>query len=272
MQNKTEYFTKKRIKYFNSERYERALEKGRITRRKNYEKRIEEYNQNLKFCLNCKVKIEFIKRRNKFCSNRCSAIVTNRTRKPPSKEQKRKTSASLKGYISSKKGKHFIKINDKLKEVGKYKTITYNNCKICGNLFTWTTKNTKSTCSEKCRIIAIFKGRKYQNGKRKLIEFFNPFENKNIYLESSWELKIAELLISKNIKWIRPEPIKWIDSKDKEHFYFPDFYLESYDLYLDPKNPYCMEQDKEKMEQINEIISIEYGDINNIVNFVNNLN
>lgn len=251
--------------------FKKARKKGRVVLRKNYEKRIEDYNQNPKLCLNCNEGIEYKKKVNKFCSHSCAAITINKTRKPPSEEQKKKISLALKGHVSSLKGKHYIIVNGKIKKVGKYKTISYNYCKICGNLFTHTIKYTRITCSKECNIIAIFKKRKYQNGGKNLIKFFNPFDNKDVYLESSWELKIAKLLIEKNIKWTRPKPIKWKDNKNKEHYYFPDFYLKKYDLYLDPKNPYCMNQDKEKMKQIKQLVSIEYGNIDKIINFIENL-
>ena len=80
--------------------------------------------------------------------------------------------------------------------------------------------------------------------KRKMIEY------KGIWLDSTWELVLAQRLDEQNIKWIRPEPIKWVDTASREHHYFPDFYLPEYDLYLDPKNPQAVKTQKKKIEQL----------------------
>lgn len=69
-----------------------------------------------------------------------------------------------------------------------------------------------------------------------------------VKLDSSWEEALAKRLDDINIEWIRPSPIKWIDNKGRSHNYFPDFYLIEYDVFLDPKNPYAIESQKEKLE------------------------
>lgn len=71
---------------------------------------------------------------------------------------------------------------------------------------------------------------------------------KGIILDSSWELELAKRLDNLNIKWIRPNPIKWKDKNNVDHNYFPDFYLPEHNLYLDPKNPRAYSVQKEKIE------------------------
>ena len=92
------------------------------------------------------------------------------------------------------------------------------------------------------------------------------YKYKGVILDSTWELKLAKLLDSLNIKWIRPEPIKWADAKGNIHHYFPDFYLPKYDLFLDPKNPYAQKVQKEKIDIIlkrnSNIIIMNLSDIN----------
>lgn len=73
-------------------------------------------------------------------------------------------------------------------------------------------------------------------------------EYKGVMLDSSWELALAMRLDELQIKWERPEPLKWVDKNGDEHNYFPDFYLEKYDLYLDPKNQAAYQNQKEKIE------------------------
>lgn len=75
---------------------------------------------------------------------------------------------------------------------------------------------------------------------------------KGVYLHSSFELKVAQELDKFGIKWIRPNPLNWIDESNVEHRYYPDFYLEDYDIYLDPKNDYLINKDKEKIKRVNE--------------------
>lgn len=111
-------------------------------------------------------------------------------------------------------------------------------------------------------------GRTYQNGKRKLTKYFNISQNKSVTLESSWEVEIAELLDKHQITWIRPSPLTWVDSSGKQHSYFPDFYLPDWKVYLDPKNPYCMEQDKEKMAAISKSVDIVFGDLQLIKDYL----
>ena len=75
---------------------------------------------------------------------------------------------------------------------------------------------------------------------------------KDILLDSSWELALAIRLDELNIKWSRPEPIKWIDIDGKERNYFPDFYLDDYNLYLDPKNTQAFKVQKKKIDILNQ--------------------
>lgn len=73
-------------------------------------------------------------------------------------------------------------------------------------------------------------------------------EYKGILLDSSWELELAKRLDELEIKWIRPDPIPWVDDEGVTHNYFPDFYLEDYDLFLDPKNPQAIKVQKKKID------------------------
>lgn len=87
-------------------------------------------------------------------------------------------------------------------------------------------------------------------------------------LESSWEVKVAEYLDFHEIKWLRPEPLQWRDSLGKDRLYYPDFYVPEWGIYLDPKNPYCMEQDREKMQVMSYQINLVYGPLEVILDFI----
>lgn len=76
----------------------------------------------------------------------------------------------------------------------------------------------------------------------------NTVMYKGVLLDSSWELALAERLDEMQVRWVRPEPIPWIDGKGYKHNYFPDFYLPDFDLYLDPKNPAAWNNQYEKIQ------------------------
>lgn len=71
-----------------------------------------------------------------------------------------------------------------------------------------------------------------------------------VKLDSSYELRLARLLDKHNIRWVRPSPLKWVDSAGKVRHYFPDFYLPDKNIYLDPKNSYCFKVQHEKIKYI----------------------
>ena len=75
----------------------------------------------------------------------------------------------------------------------------------------------------------------------------------------------------KNIDWIRPKPLKWENKDGKNKLYYPDFYLTKYDLFLDPKNPHCMVLDKEKMNYISGRYKIIFGNVNYLIDQLNEI-
>ena len=110
------------------------------------------------------------------------------------------------------------------------------------------TEETKKKISEKGRLSP------HRRLRRNIIEY------NGIKLDSSWELILAKRLDELKIKWIRPEPLQWFDEEGKLHHYFPDFYLEDYDIFLDPKNPHAIKVQQNKLtlllKQYNNIIII----------------
>ena len=72
-----------------------------------------------------------------------------------------------------------------------------------------------------------------------------------VKLDSSYEVIVAKILDKYAIEWVRPkEPLFWIDSNNIKRRYFPDFFIPSSNVYLDPKNSYLFEKQKEKIEWI----------------------
>jgi hypothetical protein len=69
--------------------------------------------------------------------------------------------------------------------------------------------------------------------------------NNNVCLQSSYEKQCSDILNDLEIRWIRPKALKYKNKK-----YFPDFHLTDYNIFLDPKNDYLAEKDKEKINSV----------------------
>lgn len=90
---------------------------------------------------------------------------------------------------------------------------------------------------------------------RSVREYVKP-DGSKVMLDSSWEEELAKRLDELKIEWVRPElPIQYLTPDGKTHNYFPDFYLLKYDMFLDPKNPYALRVQKEKLDIIKTIIN-----------------
>jgi hypothetical protein len=240
------------------------------------QKKLEDYSKNPSKCTNCDTSLDYDKRKNKFCSKSCSASYNNRNR-VRSSETNEKISKALSSYYKENYKTYKKQFNQNLKEKqfkeGAFCKVFTITCRICGTQHAVRfTKKDRKTCGKRaCKIHASVGERTYQNGSRKPVWYFNPYEAKKVLLESSWEVEIANYLIDKNIKWIRPKPVQWLDPKGVERYYYPDFYLPDYNLYLDPKNPYCMSKDRKKLEIVKLKINLKYGAIEYIKEVINSL-
>jgi len=273
------------------ENLRKAAFKGREILSIQKAERIKAYYENPNKCKKCEKLISYERKNCSFCNSSCAAFYNNKLKPSKSKEQRQNISNGLKNFYKNEtffeKKSRLIKIygddynvkvdTKKRKNFYDYKRIsdgervTFRNnlksckveyfiCEYCGKLFTNFSRSKRKTCSRKCRIDASIRLRPYQNGTRKPQKYFNKWINEDIWLDSSWEKEIAELLDNLNIRWERPNPINWIDNSNIERLYYPDFFLNDYGVYLDPKNPFCMEKDKEKMNFVEKIINIVYGD------------
>ena len=73
------------------------------------------------------------------------------------------------------------------------------------------------------------------NGSRKSFEY-NGFK-----FMSTYEVAVAKTLDENHISWIKPKKLAYITKDNKKHSYIPDFYLPDYNVYLDPKNDYLIQ-------------------------------
>lgn len=234
----------------------KAQERAREATALHKKERIDAYNTQPNRCKNCDSILDYSNRKNKFCCRSCSAQYNNKNRPPKTKETRSKISETMSGRKFPGRGNN-----------QKSSKIEWHTCKVCEKIFyTKTWSSLRITCGAvECKTHASVGIRPYTNGRRKIFYYFNKTENKEVLLESSWELDLAVWLDEHSISWIRPSPIKWFDPiKNKIRLYYPDFFLTEKGLYLDPKNPTALKLDKTKMEEVSKIIPILYGDLNTI--------
>lgn len=84
-------------------------------------------------------------------------------------------------------------------------------------------------------------------------------------LKGTWELKFAKWLDSQNIKWtnkVSGFKYEWNGNRT----YFPDFYLPTYDIYIEVKG-YSRESERDlaKWKAINNLRVIRYSEIKRII-------
>lgn len=66
------------------------------------------------------------------------------------------------------------------------------------------------------------------------------------FFDSKWEVRVAKSLDENSIRWEQPKVgFVWNDRGSR---YYPDFFLPEFGVYLDPKNSFLREKDKEKIE------------------------
>jgi hypothetical protein len=183
-----------------------------------------------KACLNCSkvFSVRDLKKSSNFCCRGCCSSFKWKEFKKTEKYSEFQKKVSEKSKLSAS-----------LKPKKKYK------CVICdSNFFT-----RKKTCSKEChaKLVSINSSSNPNCGGE---TNYKRYIYNDILMDSSWEVDLAKWLDSQNIKWIRDKKVyfTWKDSTGKTKRYHPDFYLTDLDIYLDPKNKFLMEKDKEKLD------------------------
>lgn len=201
-----------------------------------------------------------------YCSLKC------RNSHSRSDESKKKTSETLRDFYLSdagrlvaekvrlkniqswRSGKRKVSdrriLNRKIRSSGKKILI----CSYCKSEFTLPINRAgryRTWCSDKC----------FSDIKRHNAKGIKRKEYNGQIFDSGFEVKVAMFLDKHNIKWSKcTDAIQWVDKNGKVRRYFPDFYLADLDLYLDPKNKFCIEQQKEKLDIVKHQINLIYGD------------
>jgi hypothetical protein len=91
------------------------------------------------------------------------------------------------------------------------------------------------------------------------------YEYKGTKLKGKWELDTAKWFDKKDIKWTNDiDPFEYFWNGGTHH-YFPDFYLEDYNLYVEVKG-FPTERDYAKWSVVDNLLIIEKEDIQKIRN------
>ncbi len=197
----------------------------------------------------------------KFCSSSCAAKFNNKNRSKESREKQRITLFNTLGLEHKPKKRKTPNFILSAKKSNLEYTLV-RQCNVCDKWYNLSSRKS-STCSDDCYYYT------------KIV--LNAGKSKHVYnginMESSWEVSVAKELDSLSISWIRPkDAIPWIDEKGKTRKYFPDFYLEEYDIYLDPKNPIAMKKQQEKVNYFSNNDKMIIGSLAEIISFIRKLN
>ena len=207
------------------------------------EYKINKYLDSPSVCTECCAALSYAKRNNKFCSNSCAAVHNNRKRIESG------YSASARQRESARKQVEKILTERLQYKLTKPRLTKVLPCKVCKSFFAVIKEET--TCSVECRT-SIWSNTAKNNplmggnkNNRAYGWYISPYAGK-VWLESSYELKVAIELDSNNIEWVRPSYLPYGDGKK----YYADFFLTEQKIYLDPKNDYLINQDLQKINQV----------------------
>ena len=142
------------------------------------------------------------------------------------------------------------------KECNSYKELLVNECKERGKAFSKKFKGSKilghphtEEVKQRMRELTF---ERHLGGwhTSKTVEY------KGVKLDSQYEFEVAKELDENQVKWKRPTYFLWEDANGIKHRYYPDFYLPEYNVYLDPKNDYLI-NNKSKRFGITDVEKIE---------------
>jgi hypothetical protein len=95
-------------------------------------------------------------------------------------------------------------------------------------------------------------------------KYTNNVEYKpGIILESSYEVRVAEILDKLSIEWIKVRHGYIWNDNGKKRRYIPDFYLPKQNIFLDPKNDYLIKKDKQKIDSAMKLNNIKVAVLSN---------
>lgn len=188
----------------------------------------------------------------KFCGKEChsyNSLINHEKRCPQNKDRLVSWGEQNKGKIVPWNKGENKNTNEKIKRYGEKISSRF---KETGGTFLGK-RHTKET-RDKMRQFAI------ENEIESRFGHHKSYIYKGVNFISSYELKVAQELDNHNIQWEKPKKINYIDNTGKNHTYLADFYLPCFDVYLDPKNDYLINNinptlgysDKDKIKWVRE--------------------
>ena len=140
------------------------------------------------------------------------------------------------------------RLSDRFKESGAWggrsRFLGYEDvsCKVCAKSFTKKVSVKKSTCSKECLRILISRkvsgktgGPRRRGGTGKHSDYISK-SGSIFHCQSTMELKMCEILDNLNLKWKRNlNGFPYVTLDGKKRKYYPDFYIETFDIFLETK-------------------------------------
>lgn len=218
-----------------------------------------EYEKNPKKCLNCFVVIRYDKRKNNYCSRKCSALYTQRNggHCKWNDTHKKEISEKLKAYYQINK---------------KPKTIKIQICKNCNKEFN--NKNKRICCSRNCfeewnKKTGYLKGK--SGGLREGAGRSKSGWYKGYYCNSTYELAWVIYSIDNNVKFKRNTlGFDYVNSKGLNSKYYPDFYIEETKTFVEIKGYKEKEFYNKQNSFKQKIIVLDKKNIKPILQYVKN--
>lgn len=210
--------------------------------RKDAAARREEYYNAPRGCKQCDNPLQYENRCNTFCSKSCAASYNNARRSLETIAKQKETfrrNHPVKVKIPQRGPKHLRPPSTRIAW-----------CIECGKPFELMRK--RKTCSSECvsRVLSTAaKNNPKMGGNRnnRACGYYTSPSAGRVWLESSYEYTTARSLDAAGVIWERPRFFEYVDEDGERRRYYPDFYLPDYDVYLDPKNAYLIEQDAHKI-------------------------
>jgi hypothetical protein len=188
------------------------------TQSRQKQNRIEKYNQSPNLCLCCNSVISYESKQNKYCSHRCAAKSTN-SHLPRTEATKDKIRQKIKSNPPCNV---------------RPRTHVYQ-CVICHKWFA----GSRKVCDNKqCRhdnLIGKTGGYRPNSTRNTRVEY------EGTKFDSGAEVAFVQLLNRNNIKWVKNTTVFFEYMPKKK--YYPDFYLEEFDLWVEVKGKYYYRED-----------------------------
>lgn len=240
--------------------YIAAKERSIETSKEKARQRESAYLESPNVCTFCNIALSYTDKHKKFCNPSCAAKYNNTRRSPETRIKQRQklletladNTADNPVQIRNIKNQRF----DDIIKAGKvpYTRVYLNTCIVCSDTFY---RNLKvKTCSKECaskRLSSVAKNNKALGGNKnnKAHGYYTSPTAGTVWLESSYELKVAQELDNHNIAWSRPSYFNYTLNEQTKKYY-PDFHLTDLNIYLDPKNDFLIIQDADKIKAVSE--------------------